>query len=139
MNLKNRLCTYASGVRNFMQSLSSFLIYLLVTCTSMPWLQGSFRFIYYGSDSLRRDALKGAGVSMKRWGFSSACGASKSLAKRFPQGDWSRRKLCSQVIVAMFVWLGGAERWWGEDLNLSFRGGGHPGEGHYLWGRSWPI
>ena len=35
---------YASKIGDFMQSQSSFLISLLVNCTLIPWLLGSFRF-----------------------------------------------------------------------------------------------
>ena len=35
---------YASGVEDFMQSLPSFVISWMVTCTLMPWLQSSFGF-----------------------------------------------------------------------------------------------
>ena len=41
---KNTLCTLCLRVVDFIQSLPSFVVSRIVTCTLMPWLQSSFWF-----------------------------------------------------------------------------------------------
>ena len=99
--------TFNLRVEDFMQSLPSFVVYLVVISSLMSWRQGSFRLAWH----LEKVHLKGVcwcvWGEVRRWQVNS-------LANVLPVQTKDRRKLCMVLaVVAIFLGLIGAKTWGG--------------------------
>ena len=126
LNLKN--IWQASRAGDFMQKMSSFLLFLVLTCNLCLDHRALLCLPTYWSGSLRRYSLKVVcvfgGVLMETWQVSLNWEHQvNNLVKSFAWGTRDNRKhvWCLDVVVK-FKRLGGANRWGGGRFWIHYMG-----------------